>query len=347
MLINTENACIDRLIIHRVGNRMLEDTISITKMEVAADDFAMTTIWDLFSSHLKDQVMYHFFHETDPSLNEIHTRTERTMALEENFIPETSKIAQYYYDLVNNAKIKGGELWFALVSGIMIEEEEVKALAIIKTEDRQKIIKLMRNEDSYGIITDSGYSDTGFVHGALIMNYEKEKGYLIALSENGKGPGFRFFTDGFLMLRMREDEYFFTQSAMQMCRDFITKKLPEDFTVERADQVDLLNKSLEYFKGSESFNQQDFAHDVFQDDTLVDSFMNFSKQYAGDQEFQFPEEFAVSEDAVKKQSKILKSIIKLDKNFHIYIHGNRSLIKRAYDEEQNMNYYQLYYKEEN
>lgn len=173
MLINTENAKIDHLIIHRVGNRLHEDSISITKMEVAADDLAMNTIWDLFSSKLKDQIMYHFFHETDPSLNEIHTRVERILALEENFIPETGKIAQYYYDLVNNAKIKGGELWFAVVSGIIVEEEEVKAVALIKTEDRQKIIKLMRNEDSYGIITDSGYSDTGFVHGALIMKDRK------------------------------------------------------------------------------------------------------------------------------------------------------------------------------
>ena len=49
--------------------------------------------------------------------------------------------------------------------------------------------------------------------------------------------------------------------------------------------------------------------------------------------------------AVKKQARSIKSIIKLDKNFHIYVHGSRELIEQGVDEE-GRKFYKIYYKEE-
>ena len=42
----------------------------------------------------------------------------------------------------------------------------------------------------------------------------------------------------------------------------------------------------------------------------------------------------------------MRSVIKLDKNFHIYVHGGEQLIEQEYDEERGMKYYKLYYREE-
>lgn len=41
-----------------------------------------------------------------------------------------------------------------------------------------------------------------------------------------------------------------------------------------------------------------------------------------------------------------KSVLKLDKNFSVYIHGNRDYIEQGYDEERGKNYYKLYYENE-
>lgn len=43
---------------------------------------------------------------------------------------------------------------------------------------------------------------------------------------------------------------------------------------------------------------------------------------------------------------MLKSVIKLDKNFHIYVHGRRDLIERGFDEEKGKKYYKVYFDEE-
>jgi len=49
---------------------------------------------------------------------------------------------------------------------------------------------------------------------------------------------------------------------------------------------------------------------------------------------------------VQKQQKLFKSVLKLDKNFHVYIHGRRDLIERGYDEAVGKKFYKLYYDEE-
>jgi hypothetical protein len=41
---------------------------------------------------------------------------------------------------------------------------------------------------------------------------------------------------------------------------------------------------------------------------------------------------------------VLKSVIKLDKNVHIYIHGNRDVVEQG--EDGKGKYYKIYYKEE-
>ena len=60
----------------------------------------------------------------------------------------------------------------------------------------------------------------------------------------------------------------------------------------------------------------------------------------------YNDNFEISNTAVKKQSRFMKSVIKLDRNFHIYVHGNNQYIRKGYDEETGMNYYQLLFNEE-
>ena len=55
--------------------------------------------------------------------------------------------------------------------------------------------------------------------------------------------------------------------------------------------------------------------------------------------------FTISADAVKKQARVFKSVLKLDKNFHIYIHGDRNKIERGVDEA-GRKFYKIYYEQE-
>jgi len=48
---------------------------------------------------------------------------------------------------------------------------------------------------------------------------------------------------------------------------------------------------------------------------------------------------------VKKQARIFKTVLKLDKNFRIYIHGNRELIEQGVEKD-GRKYYKIYFEQE-
>ncbi|HEY0059407.1 MAG TPA: nucleoid-associated protein, partial [Flavisolibacter sp.] len=68
-------------------------------------------------------------------------------------------------------------------------------------------------------------------------------------------------------------------------------------------------------------------------------------KYVEKHDFDITSSFDISAPAVKKQSRIFKSVLKLDRNFHIYIHGNTDLIEKGTDDD-GRKYYKLYYQEE-
>jgi hypothetical protein len=74
--------------------------------------------------------------------------------------------------------------------------------------------------------------------------------------------------------------------------------------------------------------------------------MEYKRNYESAKNVAIDDEFAIHVSAVKQQAKSYKTVLKLDKNFHVYIHGRRDLIERGVDEMSGKNYYKLYFDEE-
>ena len=100
----------------------------------------------------------------------------------------------------------------------------------------------------------------------------------------------------------------------------------------KADQADFLNKSINFFKEKQKFDFEEFTNEVLEDKNVIESFSNFKSDYENEMQVSISEDFAINEAAVKKQSRGFKSVIKLDKNFHIYVHGDRKMIETGQDE---------------
>jgi len=107
----------------------------------------------------------------------------------------------------------------------------------------------------------------------------------------------------------------------------------------------LLNKSSDFFQNNDQFDRGSFEEAVFSsNDNLVKGFRNYEENLATEQKIEFPTNFDISKPAVKKNNKIFRSILKLDKNFSIYIHGDRSRAERGEDE--HGKFYKFYYDDE-
>jgi hypothetical protein len=103
---------------------------------------------------------------------------------------------------------------------------------------------------------------------------------------------------------------------------------------------------MKYFKDKETFELDEFAEEVIGNPQAIASFKTYKQQYEDEYETPIADSFEISNNAVKKQARVYKSVLKLDKNFHIYIHGDKELIEKGFDDDKHMNYYKVYFKEE-
>jgi hypothetical protein len=90
----------------------------------------------------------------------------------------------------------------------------------------------------------------------------------------------------------------------------------------------------------------EFSNEVLANEQGIESFKNYKRNYEAEFDTEIEDSFLISGTAVKKQARVYKSVLKLDKNFHIYIHGNKELIEKGYDENMKMNYYKVYFQDE-
>ena len=79
---------------------------------------------------------------------------------------------------------------------------------------------------------------------------------------------------------------------------------------------------------------------------MINAFENYKEKYVEENAINTYGEFDISPMAVKSAKGAFKSVLKLDKNFHIYIHGNHDMIERGYDEGTQMNYYKVFFTKE-
>ena len=82
------------------------------------------------------------------------------------------------------------------------------------------------------------------------------------------------------------------------------------------------------------------------DADVIESFRKYGKNAMAGKDFDVIDNFEISAQAVKRQARVFKSVLKLDKNFHVYIHGDRELIEKGFDEAMGKNYYKLYFNSE-
>jgi hypothetical protein len=102
---------------------------------------------------------------------------------------------------------------------------------------------------------------------------------------------------------------------------------------------------MNFFKSKHHFDKNEFEEEVLEDPSVIKSFRDYERSRSGN-EWDSAEQFEISAQAVKKQVRIFKSVLKLDKNFHIYIHGNRELIEKGFDEVANKHFYKIYFDQE-
>jgi len=337
---------INNIIIHSVGNKVNQEKFCLSKRQLFVNDEIKQLLNGYFLYPFKSPEYFNFYHDIDINMNEVFTCVSKIFNNPETLLKQSINLAKHLYEQSVHPKIKGGEFYTVYFKDCIINDETVDAIGLFKSENKDTFLKVYPVSDGFEIESEKGININKLDKGCLIFNTEKEDGYIIAVVDNtNKGVEAQYWIDDFLHVRQRKDEYYNTQNILSLTKRFIKDELPQQFDISKADQVDLLNKSVRFFKENNNFNLKEFAHEVMQDSEIIKHFKKYKAAYEHDFETNIADDFVISENAVKKQARSLKSVIKLDKNFHIYIHGDRNLIERG--EDKKGKFYKVYYHEEN
>lgn len=331
-----------KIALHKIGNKILNEGAGFSDTELQINDDTKELLQNYFLGSFKSEETFQFYSDSYLGQNIIYTATSQIFEHSANFMQQSQNIGRHLYDAGQNPRIQGGELFVVYFEAE--NENEVDKIGIFKTEKREPFLKISPNEID-PIEVDKGVSLLKIDKAALIFNKDKETGYVLQVVDNNKNGDMYYWFEDFLKVTQRHDEYFSTQETITVFKDFISKQLPQEFEVSKPDQADFLNKGLEFFKEKESFNYDEFAQEVLEDEAVIESFGNFKSDYEQEMQIAISEDFPINAAAVKKQQKAFKTVLKLDKNFSIYIHGNRKMIDTG--EDGRGKYYILYFEEEN
>ncbi len=335
---------LNKFIIHYVGNKNNGDGVRFSE-ELTTIINVETHLIRLLNNFKIDD-LYHFHFSPTLELNPTYQFINKIFQDESSFIEQSKNCGRYLYDKSIHPNIKGGELCIAYIKDCQMNDEVVDCIAIFKSENKETILKINNIINGYTITDIAGLNINKLDKGCLIFNTEKKNGFLVSIIDNTNKSGeAQYWRDDFLSVQPKKNEYHQTNNFLCITKQFVTKQLAGDFEVTKAEQIDFLNKSVDYFKKNKTFNIEKFGETVFGDSNVIESFRAFDKSYRQSNEIELPDNFSISSRAVKKQAKVFKSVLKLDKNFDIYIHGNKDLIEKGIEKD-GRKFYKIYYQEE-
>lgn len=352
-----EPTAIAQVALHRVGNKATDEGYVLANSLLELDDALQEVLTHYFITPFKADEYYNLY-DLDGEPNEVFACVQAIFDDSDSLLERSRQLAERLYEASVHSNIKAGDFFVVYFSDCLLNGEKTDAVGLFKAENRDHYLKVLRDEEHWSreeddkhatadfrVDIDKGININKLDKGAIVFNSEKEKGYVVSVVDaTNRGSDAIYWKDNFLQIKQRQDEYYNTHQVMQAYKTFVTEELPQEYEMSKADQADLLNRSVNFFKQNDNFDMGDFARDVLAEPEVIDKFAQFKQHYEQENDVEIPEQFDISESAVKKQARVFKSVIKLDKNFHIYVHGNRQLIEQGEDEKGK--YYKVYYKEE-
>lgn len=347
-MLDFTNCNIEKLSVHYVGNRANDDGLILSKSPVEISDLKLRDLlFKFFLNPFSSPEFHSFtFPNGDFTLNPLYSFASQIFDVNKSFHKNTEHIAKQLYDASSHPQVKSGDLFVVYFSDVAINDEMTDAIGIFKSENKDSFLKLNILSSEYSINYDEGISINNLDKGCLIFNSDRETGFKVcSIDKSNRSNEAQYWKEEFLRVKPFSDDYNKTKDFLSIAKNFVTKQLSRDFEVDRTEQINLLNRSVEYFKSNDVFDRKMFEKNVFNDKEVIKSFRKFDDMFRDQNGIEIDDSFEISHQAVKKQSKIFKSTIKLDSNFDIYVHGDTTLIEKGIEKD-GRKFYKLYYQKE-
>ncbi len=257
---------------------------------------------------------------------------------------DSAEIDLFLSALVNSDSVLAEKSFLSIIyyEDCVIDDEVTDVIGISLFESKEHFLSFSDSNDQLKLL--SGCSHGKMPRGLMVFNSQVEDGYQCLVVDKKAKAGDESSWSGFLNINKVKDNYFQTQTLINNVQEFAQSSFEQE---ESSEKIALINESLDYLKNNEFFDQTDYQEKVLQQPELIEKFEAFSEEKSQEYPQLDGRQFELSKPAISKTKRYIRSVIKLDKNFHVYVHGNRENIIRGFDQEKNKHFYTLFYDEEN
>lgn len=340
-MIEFNETSVSNIVFHRIEND--EGKSFLSESEYSFNEEEEDVLKNIFLKPFVSSLStFEFDHPVDVDLNPLF-KLSKDIYGDENFYDLSIDIYKHLKSVSKHPNIKGGDFFVVKYDDIKMNNAFHQAIGIYKIENKQDFIETFsENKSAENLKLKKGIGKGKIDKACLILFTEKP--YTILIVDKGNVDA-EYWKSDFINARLKKDYINSTSHFMDLTKTYVTEQLPNEYEVSKTDQIDLLNRSVEYFKTNDNFDKDTFENDVLQDDNVIQSFRNFDQSYKEENNLELSDNFEISSQAVKKQARIFKSVLKLDRNFHVYIHGDKNLIEQGVEKD-GRKFYKIYFEQE-
>lgn len=350
-MINLFNTQIHDLSLHRVGNKSRNEGTFLSEQPVHPNDELTPLLKEFFFKPFreKEENYYQFAHEVDLEYNDMYKLANELFANPSNAHEISKRIANHLYEQSGHPHIKNGEVYIAHLTNLSIDNNQVDAIGIFKSEIQADFLQFDEKGENLEMRLEQGISLNRLDKGCIIFNYKKEEGFKI-LSVDSNRYDARYWLEHFLNVDLFEDENFMTKKYLKFCQSFAKDVvLPAE---DKKEEVMFMNRSVNYFAKNDEFEETAFLNEVIDNPDLIPEFKNYKVDKGEKFSIEDVTNFPIANAAVSDVRKSIKNVINLDTNIQIKLdfinpESAEKFVEKGWDEEKQMYYYLVYFNKEN
>jgi hypothetical protein len=341
-----------KCIVHKVGNKSRNESLFTSERSLELTEDILDSLHKyFFKPFKKQQDFYKFTHNSgDTSRNDLFHYCDMLFHDQSKFEEISMQIARHLFEQGTHPQIKTGECCVAYFDNMVIEGEPVEAVGIFKNESKDQFLKIVDGHSQINLKPDEGINTNKLDKGCIIFNTEKDSGFrLLTIDANAYDT--QYWNEKFLQVVPDATDSFYTSKTFEMVNSFANELVNEEEAPQ--ERIQMLDRTVKYFEEKEKFDVDDFVDEVIQTDAYKEQFKDYKQKFQEDNHFEPREEesFQIDEKRVKESKKQIKSTIKLDGQIQIKLNFNNEsqvdhYLERGYDNEKQMNFYKVYFREE-
>lgn len=259
-------------------------------------------------------------------LNPVYQFVTKMFDDKEAFLKQSVNIATFLYDQSLHPNIRSGELYVLLLE-CEYKKETVEAVAILKSEKKDPFLATDNDGREISVRTIYGTGLKGLDKGCLVLNIERENGYVIGTVDNTKnGSDAQYWTDCFLHVTNCEDDYHQTVKLTEMLTAF-SKQVAKQSAVEGAV---VAKKATELLKKNKSVQVEELAEKICVNDGQCERFAAFRQEFE-EEHGGFVEEVNVVAKAASRKPLTRMNTLRIGDEFEVKVLNPRARMSQGED----------------